>query len=602
MADTIMTLAIALGLDSTNFDKAIKDSKYNAIRTAEQIGVAFQKMGKTMMVAGGAAVVGITAAFGMAAKAADDMEELGTKVGMTTDQLQEWKFIGGQVGVSLDTITNSTKFLSRNMVAAKDPTSAMGEAFASLGVSVMDANGSLRDSSKIQKEVFLALGKMENETEQNALAMQLMGRSGMELNNIIRLTTEEWAALSEQAKATIISPEAIASLAEFNDKLDETKGMLTKTGSEMLASLAPMFMSIMTKVQELITWFDALPQPVKDFAVQFVLVGGVILTILGSIIWVVGTLLGSLTSILAFFSTPVIATAVAGIGTAFTGMVGGAGAAIATLGTILSGPIGWILAIIAAVVLLRLAWDNNWFGMRDTIIAWSASLGETWNQLIAILTFAWNAAWQAIADAIAASWEVITAKAAEIVQGVMDVFDIDWAQLGKDIITGIGNGIMSMWGWVVTTSENIANAIRGAFSGVFDMGSPSKLMYEYGENIMHGLGQGILATRWVPVEAIRAVAVEMVISMDEITGVAKSLEEAVMPTIENGKDISTGVAANVNKTPGIQVEGVTNASTANNYGVTVEPLYPILVEIAGILKSQPLQNKVAFAEAVAQIM
>ena len=62
---------------------------------------------------------------------------------------------------------------------------ATADAYKALGISVTDAHGNLRDGETVYWQAIDALGKMQNETERDALAMQIFGKSARELNPLI---------------------------------------------------------------------------------------------------------------------------------------------------------------------------------------------------------------------------------------------------------------------------------------------------------------------------------------------------------------------------------------------------------------------------------
>jgi hypothetical protein len=59
------------------------------------------------------------------------------------------------------------------MDAARGGTGATAEAYKKLGVNVTNADGSLRDSNEVYWEAIDALGGIQNETERDAMAMQV---------------------------------------------------------------------------------------------------------------------------------------------------------------------------------------------------------------------------------------------------------------------------------------------------------------------------------------------------------------------------------------------------------------------------------------------
>lgn len=136
----------------------------------------------------GATLTAVSSLATLAVKAgqtADDLNTMASVTGLSTKQLQEFAYASDLIDVSMDTLTGSLKKLTSNMNSAKDGTGTQAEAFKKLGVSVTDAKGNLRNSNEVFNETIRALGNIKNETERDALAMQLFGKSATDLNPLI---------------------------------------------------------------------------------------------------------------------------------------------------------------------------------------------------------------------------------------------------------------------------------------------------------------------------------------------------------------------------------------------------------------------------------
>ena len=72
---------------------------------------------------------------------ADDILTLATTTGLSTDELQEYKYMADLVDVSLETLTGSLTKLTSNMAKAKDGEGEAAAVFQELGVSVIDSSG-----------------------------------------------------------------------------------------------------------------------------------------------------------------------------------------------------------------------------------------------------------------------------------------------------------------------------------------------------------------------------------------------------------------------------------------------------------------------------
>lgn len=107
------------------------------------------------------------------------------------------------------------------MKAVQDGTKLSVEAYEKLGVQVTNTDGTLRDSDTVYWEVIDALGKIENETERDALAMQILGKSAQELNPLIEAGAERMNELGEQAQAAgyVISDDMLAQYGALDDQL-----------------------------------------------------------------------------------------------------------------------------------------------------------------------------------------------------------------------------------------------------------------------------------------------------------------------------------------------------------------------------------------------
>ena len=149
-------------------------------------------------IAGGKALIEMTKE---GAAYADTVLTESTVTGIATDKLQEYMYAAELVDVSTETLTKSMAKQIKSMKAVQDGTKLSVEAYDKLGVSVTNADGSLRDSDTVYWEVIDALGKVENETERNALGMQILGKSAQELNPLIEAGAARMNELGEQARA-----------------------------------------------------------------------------------------------------------------------------------------------------------------------------------------------------------------------------------------------------------------------------------------------------------------------------------------------------------------------------------------------------------------
>lgn len=221
--------------EAEKFDKEIKKSA----DSADDAGGRFSKLGgilKGVGVSMGAAAAAVgTAAIGAAksltnmtvgaSSYADNILTMSTVTGMSTEKLQAYNYAAELVDTSMETLTGSMSKNIRSMTAAQKGTGAVADAYKALGVSVTDSHSKLRDSETVYWETIDALGKVSDETERNALSMQIFGKSAQELNPLIQQGSSGIAKLTEEAKnmGAVMSDDQLNNLGKFDDTVQRLK-------------------------------------------------------------------------------------------------------------------------------------------------------------------------------------------------------------------------------------------------------------------------------------------------------------------------------------------------------------------------------------------
>ena len=215
------------------------DEVKKSANTADDAGGKFEKLGSVLKGVGaalGTALVAIGTAAVAAGKAlvdmavdaaayADEMLTQSSVTGMSVESLQAYSYAADLVDVSLDTLTGSMAKNVKSMSNAAQGSAKYADAYEKLGISVTNTDGSLRDSEDVYWEVIDALGQVSNETERDALAMQLFGKSAQDLNPLILQGSAGIAALTEEAKrmGAVMSEETIERLGKFDDSVQRLK-------------------------------------------------------------------------------------------------------------------------------------------------------------------------------------------------------------------------------------------------------------------------------------------------------------------------------------------------------------------------------------------
>lgn len=210
---------------------------------------------KGMSVGSVAALGAITAAVAAATKAvkalyettvqtAADVDELITEsmvTGLSTKTLQELQYAENLIDVSVGTITGSMTKLTKAMGDARDGNATAIQSFADLGVSIEDANGNLRSAEDVFMDVIDALGQIENPTERDAAAMDILGKSAQELNPLILQGTDALREFMAEAESVgyVLGEEDVAALAALDDAVQRNELMWDSLKKQLAAQFAP---------------------------------------------------------------------------------------------------------------------------------------------------------------------------------------------------------------------------------------------------------------------------------------------------------------------------------------------------------------------------
>lgn len=390
-----------------------------------QLGVAFDDAGKKIEGAGRSlqgvsrAAGAVTAVLGgvtfKASEMADDLNTLSKQTGISTHDLQMYAATADLVDVSVEAMARSQQKLKKSMLDASEGGQTL-KYFEDLGVAVTDADGNLRDSNDVFQDTIKALGEMENETERDAIAMKIFGKSANELNPLIEDGGETYAKVAKMMEQYGLEPvdqEALDRANAFKDQLDTIKLLFMQVvqivGTKIAGYLAPIMEKIVAKVAEFAQWLGGLNGEVLT---KIMAVAGAVallspaLIILGKVISGVGqaiqtmqTIVGGLSKALTFLAANPVVLIIAGIAALVTAFIVLWNKSeefrnffINTWNTIknaVSSAIDWIVtkknqlvaAFQAIPAFFASVFGQAWQAIKNKFAGWAAFWGGLWNTI-----------------------------------------------------------------------------------------------------------------------------------------------------------------------------------------------------------------------------
>lgn len=184
---------------------------------------------------------------------ADETLTQSVVTGLSTEALQEYQYAAELVDVSLDTLTSSQSKMIRSMDAARRGSKEQAEAFDKLRIGVQNADGTLRDAQDVFGDVIDALGAINNETERDAIAMTIFGRSARDLNPLIKAGSDGLRELTQEAHDVgyVMGEEALDALGAVDDQLQRMNRSGEALKNQIAVGMAPAVENLMKKGTDL---------------------------------------------------------------------------------------------------------------------------------------------------------------------------------------------------------------------------------------------------------------------------------------------------------------------------------------------------------------
>ena len=172
---------------------------------------------------------------------ADNIITLSMQTGQSTQQLQEFAYASELIDVSVDTLQGSLTKLTNNMQDTMNGTGNAKASFEALGVSVTNADGSMRSANDVFYETIDALGQVKNETERDAMAMDIFGRSAQDLNPLIIQGSKTLKDYADEAHnmGYVLDDEALSALGAVDDAYQRLQKTQEGVKNQLAVEFAP---------------------------------------------------------------------------------------------------------------------------------------------------------------------------------------------------------------------------------------------------------------------------------------------------------------------------------------------------------------------------
>ena len=238
--------------------KRLGNSMQGVEGKAKNLGMAVRGVGAAFKGFFAIAAVGGIVALGKSAiDTADAFGKLSTRTGIAADKLLAYVNAGKLADVSQSDLETGLRTLARTQVEASEGVATYADAYAKLGVTVKNQDGTLKDSDQLLSDIADRFQDLPNGPEKAAVAMDIFGRSGQKMITLLNGGSE---ALDEFGFE--LSENFARNSETFNDNL-------TKVGIEMDRLKMQILDDLLPSLIELSEGFLALTKTIRDGADAF---------------------------------------------------------------------------------------------------------------------------------------------------------------------------------------------------------------------------------------------------------------------------------------------------------------------------------------------
>ena len=401
-------------------------------------------------------------------------------------------------GIDANTAANSLKTGLAKLVS---PAKEGQEWINRLGISITNADGSMKDSVSVQKQLHQAFSTL-SESEQIAAASAIFGKNQMA--NWLALISTAPADVAQLSEALGVegttAKMASDMMSGFGGSIEKLKSSIDVAATSLGEALAPTISKIADGIQKAVDWFNSL----SDAQRQFIAKVGLVIAAIGPLLVIIGTLISSVGQIIKVVGAilPLLSGAggitaiVTKLGTVLTATVI---PAIASVGPQLLAIIAIIAAVVAAIVLLVKNWDNISKAFKEGAKAAANAVKSAWSSL--------ESATQHLGENIANKWNEIKTNVGTAVTNMKNGAVEGFNNLRANAIASVENvktGLQAKWNEIRNATSSAVNNMRSsAISAFQSMGSSiASAIGNMKANIVNGFQSAVSYIKGLPGQAI----------------------------------------------------------------------------------------------------
>lgn len=301
---TVGKMEVILGADNADLKKGLKESEGLINSTVSKISSI-----KGELLSLGAMAMPIAAAKEWAA-AVNDLED---KTNMAGESASRLLAVGQYVGLSTEEMSGAMAKMSKTAMTAAQAIATATESgrvstdvFTKFGIQILDNDGKLLNAEQILANVTAKHRSMANGVAKTAMEMEIFGRSGAKLNDLLNLTQGQFDEVYRAAEKSglVLSHETTQAFEDASQKINQAKMSMKGLAVQIGAELLPQFEALADGTKDVAKWFSELePETRKLITVSIEAAGAIgAVTIAGKgVMAIAGPWIGAIGSLAAAY-------------------------------------------------------------------------------------------------------------------------------------------------------------------------------------------------------------------------------------------------------------------------------------------------------------
>ena len=259
-------------------------------KSAAKSQVALSKMSKSMAgfsAAARTAGLAIASMFTVSAVKssldfADAIGKSSKALGVSVESLQAYRYAAELAGVSNDKFDTSLAKLSRSIgETVTKGVGAAADAFEVLGISVQNADGSIKSTEAVFEEFADKMQGMTDPAIKVSLAMDLFGRAGAKLIPMLNEGSDGLKAMKEEAEelGIILSEETTSAAEDVNDNFARLNNQFKAATIPYMVKLSEILLDAVDALKRFGTWITATEE---KMAALIIVLGGLAIALVAA--------------------------------------------------------------------------------------------------------------------------------------------------------------------------------------------------------------------------------------------------------------------------------------------------------------------------------